>query len=201
MAKTAILAILGIGIAGAAIMLSKKPKYEVPEPTGYKLATESQTTSTVQNTENNTTEIPVFLSTTQGTVLNPEVPLTTDIIGALNNIFETDIEGSQISNIIHGGSIENTICGYRGTNGKCYSSYEEAKRNGAAYKQWILSQIKDPTNLGLKTIKMNFDFMIKTEPNRLKNEITYTLNKIKKDKPKINADSYNFVLEFYKNRF
>ena len=40
-----------------------------------------------------------------------------------------NLSGSQVTSLIHGGSI-NT--GYRGTNGKYYSSYDEAKRNGAA---------------------------------------------------------------------
>ena len=40
-----------------------------------------------------------------------------------------NLSGSQVSNLIHGGSIQT---GYKGTNGKYYSSYEEAKRNGAA---------------------------------------------------------------------
>ena len=40
-----------------------------------------------------------------------------------------NLSGSQVSNLIHGGSIQT---GYRGTNGKYYSSYDEAKRNGAA---------------------------------------------------------------------
>ena len=39
-----------------------------------------------------------------------------------------NLSGSQVTSLIHGGSI-NT--GYRGTNGKYYSSYDEAKRNGA----------------------------------------------------------------------
>ena len=39
-----------------------------------------------------------------------------------------NLSGSQVTSLIHGG----TIGGYRGTNAKVYSSYEEAKRNGAA---------------------------------------------------------------------
>ncbi len=130
MALDKILLLAGVGAIGyfAYTKLNSKSvdTQNIPNQT-----LQGMTTQTTQNTENNTTEIPVFISTTQGTVLNPEVPLTTDIIGALNNIFETDLEGSQVSNIIHGGSVENTVCVYRGTNGKCYSSYDEAKRNGA----------------------------------------------------------------------
>ena len=39
-----------------------------------------------------------------------------------------NLSGSQVTSLIHGGSIQT---GYRGTNAKVYSSYEEAKRNGA----------------------------------------------------------------------
>ena len=38
-----------------------------------------------------------------------------------------NLSGSQVTSLIHGG----TIGGYRGTNAKVYSSYEEAERNGA----------------------------------------------------------------------
>ena len=40
-----------------------------------------------------------------------------------------NLSGSQVTSLIHGGTIQT---GYRGTNGKYYSSYEEALRNGAA---------------------------------------------------------------------
>ena len=40
-----------------------------------------------------------------------------------------NLTGSQVTGLIHGGSIQT---GYRGTNGKYYSSYDEAVRNNAA---------------------------------------------------------------------
>ncbi len=52
--------------------------------------------------------------------------VTPQLVSQLQSFGITD--GGAITNIIHGG----TPCGYRGTNGKCYSSKEEAERNGAA---------------------------------------------------------------------
>ncbi len=129
MAIDKILLLAGVGVIGYFAftkMGSKVDTQNIPND-----SVNGTSTSTTQNTVNNTTEIPVFISTTQGTVLNPKVPLNENIINSLNTVFNTQLQGSQVSNIIHGGSIENTICVYRGTNGKCYSSYDEAKRNGA----------------------------------------------------------------------
>ncbi len=129
MAIDKILLLAGVGVIGYFAftkMGSKVDTQNIPND-----SVNGTSTSTTQNTVNNTTEIPVFISTTQGTVLNPKVPLNENIINSLNTVFNTQLQGSQVSNIIHGGLIENTICVYRGTNGKCYSSYDEAKRNGA----------------------------------------------------------------------
>ncbi len=72
--------------------------------------------------------------TTQSISIIPEIPdnadfaptVTPDLLKEIQSFGITS--GSAITNIIHGG----TPCGYRGTNGKCYSSFEEAQANGAA---------------------------------------------------------------------
>lgn len=129
MAIDKILLLAGVGAIGYFAFIKMGSKVDTQNIPNNSV--NGTSTSTTQNTVNNTTEIPVFISTTQGTVLNPKVPLNENIINSLNTVFNTQLQGSQVSNIIHGGSIKNTICVYRGTNGKCYSSYDEAKRNGA----------------------------------------------------------------------
>ena len=62
----------------------------------------------------------------QNTEPKAEIAITPKIVSELQDLGIT--QGSAITNIIHGG----TPCNYRGTNGKCYSSREEAERNGAA---------------------------------------------------------------------
>lgn len=84
-----------------------------------------------------------IISGTQNNIINKNIPdkiiisdnkitvegnITPNVIAELKNIVP-NLQGSQVTSLIHGGSIQT---GYRGTNGKYYSSYEEAKRNGAA---------------------------------------------------------------------
>ena len=71
--------------------------------------------SVIVNPENNTVS------------LNPNTSVTPAIVDTLQKNIP-NLSGSQVTSFIHGGSIS----GYRGTNGKVYSSYEEALRNGAA---------------------------------------------------------------------
>jgi len=61
---------------------------------------------------------------------NPVLPknITPNIITELQKSIP-NLSGSQVSNLIHGGTI-NT--GYLGTNGKWYADYATAKANGAA---------------------------------------------------------------------
>ena len=77
---------------------------------------------TPQNTEPKAAIItnPVIDNADLAPTITPEITRVLQSVGIT--------EGSQITNIIHGG----TPCGYRGTNGKCYDSYEDALRNGAA---------------------------------------------------------------------
>jgi hypothetical protein len=65
---------------------------------------------------------------TENNKISVQGNVTPDIVTQLKTIIP-NLQGSQVTSLIHGGTI-NT--GYRGTNGKYYSSYEEALRNGAA---------------------------------------------------------------------
>lgn len=70
-------------------------------------------------------------------------------------------------------------------------------RNCVAYKKWIVNLAKEPTGLGTKDLQMNLDFMYKTEPNRMKEEIEYSLRYIKRKKLKVNEKSIDVVNKFY----
>ena len=70
---------------------------------------------------------PIMINEKNQTIsLNPKASLTPSIVETLQKNIP-DLTGSQVTSFIHGGSIG----GYRGTNGKIYADYEDAKRNGA----------------------------------------------------------------------
>ena len=71
---------------------------------------------------------PIMINEKNQTIsLKPNASLTPEILTTLQKNIP-NLEGSQVTSFIHGG----TIGGYRGTNGKIYASYEDALRNGAA---------------------------------------------------------------------
>ena len=96
--------LIGVGVL-AYILLKKLPQVNLGvNPIENKLIT-----------ENNKTKV-------QGNV-------TPTIIQELQKSIP-NLSGSQVTSLIHGGFVRTG--GYLGLNGKWYSSYEEAKRNGAA---------------------------------------------------------------------
>jgi len=79
-----------------------------------------QNSSTIKISDNNA----ISLASTNK---NIEPSVTPQVITQLKSIIP-NLQGSQVSNLIHGGSIN---LGYKGTNFKYYKDYCEAWRNGA----------------------------------------------------------------------
>lgn len=70
-------------------------------------------------------------------------------------------------------------------------------RNCVAYKKWIVNLAKEPTGLGTRDLEMNLAFMYKTEPLRVKNELTYSFKYIKKNKIQINVNSEQVLQKYW----
>ena len=122
--------VAAIGIA--AYLYLNKSKNETPD-----VENNSQgvyiNPNTITTSNSNVDPIPTFIRNEQEKlVLNPDAHLTADVVTQIRDVIP-DVSNNAILNILHGQSVEDAVCAYRGTNFKCYSSYEEALANGAAH--------------------------------------------------------------------
>ena len=66
----------------------------------------------------------------------------------------------------------------------------------AAYLDWLLVQLKDPSDLGIKTAKRNLEFMQRAEPKRMIEVIEYTIRKIKNHSIVLNPKAFELLDSF-----
>ncbi len=69
-------------------------------------------------------------------------------------------------------------------------------RDCVAYKSWIINLATDPTDLGVNDLKRNLTFMKEHQPDRMIDEIKYSIHQIHLNKIKVNHKAMQVLSEF-----